>query len=553
MIYKAYLMNSLDTVFVNSEIKTDSLKHTGFFRNEAFSFQIALRADIVSEGTWNDTVELRAEIESELKDKITLYTVENVPAMHVGYKKSDDWFLKKDAGLYPDRLQLRKNNYFSLLPGYWKSIWININEETEKIPSKSYKISIKFYNRANNQLVAKREAVFEVLNKMLPKQSIVATNWVHYDCMAYFSNTKPFSKSFFNVAEKYIRMAAKNGQNMILTPVFPPPLDTPVGEERMTVQLVRIKKENNKYFFDFSYLKHFIEMCKKCGIEYFEHSHLYTQWGAEHAPKIIVSENGKNKKMFGWHTNADSDEYREFLHAYISELKNFLKVNGYEKIFFFHISDEPSKDNMQSYKKASDFIHGELGELPNGDALSDYTFYENGLVQTPIAATDEIESFIGRAKPLWAYYTGLQSKDNLSNRLIGMPQERGRILGAELYYFNIQGFLNWGFNAHHNRLSRMMTDPRISSDMDGDFPSGTSYLVYPNGNDVEASVRLMTFRDQMQDIRALKLLESITDRKTVCDLIKTFIPNISFKCRTTAEEILELRNEINRLIAASGK
>ena len=116
MIYKAYLMNSLDTVFVNSEIKTDSLKHTGFFRNEAFSFQIALRADVVSEGTWNDTVELRAEIESELKDKITLYTVENVPAMHVGYKKSDDWFLKKDAGLYPDRLQLRKNNYFSLLP-----------------------------------------------------------------------------------------------------------------------------------------------------------------------------------------------------------------------------------------------------------------------------------------------------------------------------------------------------------------------------------------------------------------------------------------------------
>ena len=125
-----------------------------------------------------------------------------------------------------------------------------------------------------------------------------------------------------------------------------------------------------------------------------------------------------------------------------------------------------------------------------------------------------------------------------------MPKERGRILGIQLYYFNIDGFLNWGFNAHHNRLSRMMVNPRISSDMDGDFISGTSYLVYPDGKDVNPSVRLMTFRDMMQDTRELRLLESLTDRSAVCELIKKFIPDIDFRCRVTAKQLEDLRNAV---------
>lgn len=76
-------------------------------------------------------------------------------------------------------------------------------------------------------------------------------------------------------------------------------------------------------------MKKFLELCLDCGIEYFEHSHLFTQWGAEHAPKIIVRENGEDKKLFGWHTDAASDEYKDFLHAYLTALKDFIKENGY--------------------------------------------------------------------------------------------------------------------------------------------------------------------------------------------------------------------------------
>ena len=53
-------------------------------------------------------------------------------------------------------------------------------------------------------------------------------------------------------------------------------------------------------------MKKFLELCLDCGIEYFEHSHLFTQCSAEHAPKIIVRENGEDKKLFVYRFNIDA-------------------------------------------------------------------------------------------------------------------------------------------------------------------------------------------------------------------------------------------------------
>lgn len=549
MIYKSYVLDSLETVFYDSDIKEDNLKYTKMMSNEAFSFQLALRADKVEDNIWVSTREVWVEIESELKEKILVYTVENVPSLRIGYAESDDWFLRKEPGVYPDCLTERGSKMFTLPAGYWKSVWININEDLSDIEPKKYPITIKIMNRSYDGKeiteIVNRTVEIEVLDAKLPKQDIITTNWVHYDCMAKLSNTEILSEEFWTVMKNYIRLAAKNGQNMLLVPAFTPPLDTPVGEERDTVQLIKVKKENDKYTFDFSILDRFLKDALECGIEYFEHSHLFTQWGAEHAPKIIVNENGEDKKMFGWDMDAHGDEYRGFLHEYLTALKEFIREKGYEKRFFFHISDEPADVHVESYKKTSEFMKKEIEGFPSGDALSEFKFYEDGIVDIPIAATDHCEHFLGKANPLWVYYTGGQSRENLSNRLIGMPQERGRVLGVQLYYHDIKGFLQWGYNAHHNRLSRKIIDPKISADMGNDFVGGTSYIVYPADKTAEASVRLLTFRDQMQDTRAMKLLEDLTDRENVCEIIKKHIPDIGFKCRVTAKQLLDLRNEIN--------
>ena len=63
---------------------------------------------------------------------------------------------------------------------------------------------------------------------------------------------------------------------MRLTLVFTPPLDTYVGGERPTVQLVDVIVENGKYSFNFDKLKRWVDLCSKSGIKYFEISHLFT-------------------------------------------------------------------------------------------------------------------------------------------------------------------------------------------------------------------------------------------------------------------------------------
>ena len=91
----------------------------------------------------------------------------------------------------------------------------------------------------------------------------------------------------------------------------------------------------------------------------------------------------------------------------------------------FHISDEPSEGNADSYARAVATVGDLLDGCMCGDALSEYLFYEKGFVKTPIVVTPRVDDFAGRCDNLWAYYTGGQSV-NLPNRLIAMPQRRNR-------------------------------------------------------------------------------------------------------------------------------
>lgn len=516
--------------------------------NETASFQLAFCISEKGE-VWAPSFELI--IESPIEKYIAPYVVGNVAAVRIGYAFSDDWFLRKTPGVYPDYLRKIKNGaQISSAENVWQSIFFNINENAEDIPSGTYDVKVTLKSCQNNSIFSTQIFKISVIDAKLPKQSVTATNWMHYDCMCHFASCKPFSAKFWKVFKSYATLAAKNGQNMILTPAFTPPLDTAVNAERPTVQLVDVEKTSKGYEFDFSKLAKFIEISLECGIEKFEHSHMFTQWGAKHTPKIIVKENGKNIKKFGWHTDATSAEYAEFLTAYVTSLKNYLLQNGWTERFFFHISDEPTTNIIESYSAASKLMNGLLGDLPSGDALSEVDFATQGVVRTPIAVSRTIQSFLGKTDNLWIYYTGAESKDYLSNRLIGMPAERNRILGLQIYYYNIKGFLQWAFNAHHTRLCESFINPYKSSESNLNYVAGTSYLVYPETDGATPSLRLMYFRDSMQDIRACALLESLTSREYVISIIERIIPNFGIKCKITAEQMIKVRQEINAQIAA---
>ena len=339
---------------------------------------------------------------------------------------------------------------------------------------------------------------------------------------------------------------------MLLTPVFTPPLDTEIGGERLTTQLVDVKKTEIGYEFGFSKLDRWIDMCNRVGIRYFEIAHLFTQWGAAHAPKIMACVEGEYKRIFGWETDATSEEYTQYLRAFLTAFLSHMKARGDDGRCYFHMSDEPNKLHIDRYRAVKASVADLLEGYPIMDALSNFEFYQDGLVELPIPSNDHIAPFIEANVPgLWTYYCCSQAV-GVSNRFIAMPLWRTRSIGLQFYKFNIVGFLHWGYNFYNASLSKGTINPYLDTCAGFMFPAGDAFSVYPaqNGEALE-SIRILSFYEALQDARAFRLAETLCGRERVIEELElTFGEEIRFdRCAKSAEPLLQIRETINKMIA----
>lgn len=533
------------------------LKEYSLCKNEPFSFQLAYKITDNSEKATTFFVKVISDL------PINSYYINCVPVMHTDFHTIEPI---QPIGMYPDILVPKTVNaainkhlvfgnerYYEsdrdiLLCAYndsWQAMWFAVNEDSGELTPGTHEIRIELYDKSH-QLVGENQLTLEVLKECLPAQSVIYTNWFHYDCLAEYYNLEIFSEPYFKVMRDFVRKATKNGMNMLLLPAFTPPLDTPIGTERMTAQLVKIKVINGSYHFDFSLMKQFIDMCRADGIRYFEHSHLFTQWGAEHAPKIVADVDGKLTRIFGWDTDAVSEEYVSFLRAYLTKLRQFLQDENLENHILFHISDEPTPRNFRSYEKSANTIKDLLEGYMVGDALSDPQFFESGLVPIPIASTRTAAQFANKGDNIWCYYTGAEVDKGMSNRLIQLPRERNRSLGIQMYYYNTKGFLHWAYNFYYGAMSYGGFNPALNP-CGGYANAGTSYFVYPaNDGTAYQSVRQKIFAEALIDIRALQLLESLSDR-SVCEelIIEHFgVPDF-YKSPDCPDSFIAFRKAVN--------
>lgn len=514
--------------------------------NETLSFQAAFSAQ------WDDAWRkdyVTLEIDSPLKRYIRQRRVRCVPVNFAAFPDSDDNYLRTEPGLYPDLLEDVSASRLRVFSGIWQSVWIDI-ESDGGLPAGRFPINLALVNDEGEQLAAASMEV-TILDAKLPPQRLIHTKWFHSDCLAQYYGVEVFSEEYWRIVERQIRLAARRGINMMLTPIHTPPLDTRVGGERPTVQLVDITVEKGQYSFGFDKLERWVRMCQDAGIQYFEMAHLFTQWGAGFTPKIMAKVDGQIKRIFGWDVPV-GESYGLFLSQYLPALTAELKRLGIDKVSWFHISDEPSKEHLESYLKAKALAVPYLEGYTVMDALSDYAFYQSGAVTKPVPANNHIEPFLEAKVPgLWTYYCVGQYKD-VSNMFMAMPSARNRILGVQLYKYAIEGFLHWGFNFYYSQSSDYLVDPYYVTDGDGFAPAGDAFQVYPGrGGEPEESIRIMVTAQALYDLRALELLESLTSRQHVLELIDGELsePVTFSRYPRSAQWLLNLRARVNREIA----
>ena len=236
-------ISSLEKVFLDEELKASEYRQGSALRGERFSFQIA--CGLVGE----ERVKVSAQIQCPLNADIELFEVGQVPVTFPAFSNHDKDYLRSTPGLFPDPLYLHKGE-MNVINGQWRCLWVSVvvpEDATGSVP-----ITVGLYNadKLEEQLA---EVIFQldVIAATLPKQRLFHTEWFHVDCLATWYNVEVFSEEHWNILKNYMSNAAQFGVNMLLTPIFTPPLDTQVGGDRPTVQLVDVILQNGQYSFQF--------------------------------------------------------------------------------------------------------------------------------------------------------------------------------------------------------------------------------------------------------------------------------------------------------------
>ncbi len=516
-------------------------------KGDCISFQVIYFSD--------ENLKAKVKIVSDFGKHAQARSVEYVRATQIttadsNFIYTDGNYLKDKPFDCPDVLRPLRGGNIKIAKNKYRTVRIDI-DVPERFKAGDYNVKV-ILEGADGAVLAENTQKITVCNAVLPKATLIHTEWFHTDCIADYYGYEVFSEKHWKAIESFMKVAAKRGINMILTPVFTPPLDTDIGGERTTVQLADISCDNGKWSFGFDRLGRWIDTALRAGVEYFEINHLFTQWGANAAPKVMATVDGEYKRIFGWDTLVEDGAYPKFLAEFLPALTAYLKEKGVAEKCYFHVSDEPKLEQIDNYTRAKNCIAPYLEGFHLMDALSNLDFYKTGACELPIPATNHIVPFLEANVPnLWTYYCCGQGY-KVSNRFFAMTLTRTRAIGVQMFKYNIKGFLQWGYNFYNTMRSKRHINPYKPVPAEETFPSGDSFVVYPGaGGKCEESLRLLAFHAAQTDLRALTALAEKTSYEHVMELIEGELSEpITFENYPHSEYYyVTLRNKVNKELA----
>ena len=302
-----WAVSSQKRIFVSDE-PSESIKKLCGAKNDILSFCIGYRAIGMPNKNGRD-IDLPISISVEAGDiPVKVYKIINSPYPAFICEDAD----RNTLGGCPDALMERaacpiievnerdKNLPFSekgeraLLCAsclMTQGLYVELGNGCD-LPVGKTSVTVKAISLKTGELLSEISIELDIFDASLPENDLIYTNWFHYDCLSDAWGIPVWCDGYFDRLRAHIRMAAEGGMTMLFTPAFTPALDTPVGKERADVALVKAYERDGEFYFDLSLLRRFMTLAMDAGIKYFEHCHLFSQWGAKAAPKIVVKVKG---------------------------------------------------------------------------------------------------------------------------------------------------------------------------------------------------------------------------------------------------------------------
>jgi len=344
------------------------------------------------------------------------------------------------------------------------------------------------------------------------------SHWWHADAIYRVYKIEPFGERWWQLLEKHMQNMSAHGSNTIVVPLF---------HERAEVvpepcQLLGVKRiSTDRYQFDWTPIKRFVDLAKRNGIEYFEFPHLWLYWEVKYPTHVYQREGGAWQLLWPADSPATTGAFVPFLQQFLPELKQFLDSEDLLAHSFFHVSDEPGGEVIANYRKARALLN-ELAPWTKGkvlDALSDVQYGKQGLVDIPVPLLPSADEYRAAGIPHWTYFC-TTPRGTYLNRLFDTPLPKIRMAGTLFYRLGARGFLHWGYDYWFKMNTQEVPDvfqEGAGSDWPG-IPYGDPFVVYPGPDGPLDSIRWEVFAESLDDYALLQTLRVPPDSPLLTDI-----------------------------------
>lgn len=498
MALTSWLSDPFKRFFPKSPSEVRKTLSLDYALNERMSFQVLVRQDLGPQ-------KVRVEASGPDGWDIRVRRIGYVPVRHAntGAEGMPEEADLGDGlpGYVPDPLF---NEDMVLLPqGETHGFWVSV-KAGKGAKAGTYPIAIKVIPERDKPVKLTFKAVLHNL-KLKPRKNFNITHWFYADSLVARYKVKAFSEEFWTICEEYVKNYVDHGLDTLYVPAFTPPLDG----VKLPTQLLGVKRKGKGYEFDWTNVRRWLEMARRCGITHFEWVHPFTQWGVKYAIRIYVGDQEKEDLLFPPETPATSDEYRGFLTQFFKELKDVLIEEKALDTSFFHVSDEPhGEEHKANYKAARAMLKEIAPWMKTMDALTDIAYGRESLTDMPIPSISTAVSFANEGIESWCYYC-CGPRGRYLNRLMDTPLPKIWMHGILFYRWPFKGFLHWGFNYWFESQTRNFVD--VFAEQDGlrwpNWAYGDTSQVYPgkDGKPLD-SIRWEVFSESLQDYQLLQTL-----------------------------------------------